>query len=293
MHYKRVHVRCTGLVLSAAGTYQLSNAQSNPGSHITLLCGSRNTPFTVNFARTTFLLTVRPPTHIRAVHPASNSTAACALDPCGPVQNAILPGLTLSYCTNVVVNGGTFAFTLPQRPVAQGTITAINPATATWTVQAPPTLRLGPIVKRGDQEEHSYRRPASLTCCAATQVHADYLASFQRMQTQFGNGVTDGINTYDMNTLQLKTYAYGPALNSGGWHCSWHPPTESPMILQDMPSGLRCAAAIVTPGSVVYLGGNSYTMQVVSVYPSVGDYFTVRAVACCNARRCPAVCFDA
>ncbi len=49
----------------------------------------------------------------------------------------------------------------------------------------------------------------------AVQIHADYLASFQRMQTQFGNGVSDGINTYDPKTLALKVYAYGTALNSG------------------------------------------------------------------------------
>lgn len=57
--------------------------------------------------------------------------------------------------------------------------------------------------------------------CSAVQVHADYLASFQRMQTQFGNGVTDGINTYDPNSLQLKLYDYGSSLNSGG---HWNAP---------------------------------------------------------------------
>ena len=49
----------------------------------------------------------------------------------------------------------------------------------------------------------------------AAQIHADYLASFQRMQTQFGNGNIYCVNSYDPTTLALKTYAYGTALNSG------------------------------------------------------------------------------
>ena len=49
----------------------------------------------------------------------------------------------------------------------------------------------------------------------AMQIHADYLASFQRMQTQFGNGITDGMSTFDPNSLALKEYEYGPNLNSG------------------------------------------------------------------------------
>ncbi len=36
------------------------------------------------------------------------------------------------------------------------------------------------------------------------------------MQNQYGNGQTFGINTYDPTTLQIKTYAYGVALNAGG-----------------------------------------------------------------------------
>ena len=56
---------------------------------------------------------------------------------------------------------------------------------------------------------------ATLTCFAAPQIHADYLASFQRMQSQFGNGVTGGINTYDPTTLQLKTYEFGAGLGAG------------------------------------------------------------------------------
>ena len=43
----------------------------------------------------------------------------------------------MSYCTNTVINGGTFAYINSQRPVAQGTITAINQATGQWTVQVP------------------------------------------------------------------------------------------------------------------------------------------------------------
>ena len=37
------------------------------------------------------------------------------------------------------------------------------------------------------------------------------------------------------------------------------------------------AAAVLTPGTVQYQGGNTYYMQVGSVLPNVGDYFTVRA----------------
>ena len=43
--------------------------------------------------------------------------------------------MSIAYCTNVELYGGTFAYTIPQRPIAQGTITAINSATDTWTVQ--------------------------------------------------------------------------------------------------------------------------------------------------------------
>lgn len=47
-----------GVQLSAPGTYQVTPGN---GAHIMLFCYSRPTPFTVNFAGTTFVLTVRPP----------------------------------------------------------------------------------------------------------------------------------------------------------------------------------------------------------------------------------------
>ena len=135
--------------------------------------------------------------------------------------------------------------------------------------------------------------PEAHAPAVAVQIHADYLASFQRMQTQFGNGNTDGINTYDPNSLALKVYAYGSALNSGGRcraPCSAArsramPGTRQgggqetcvPMEWCVTPCCWCCAAAVITGGSVQPQGGNTYTMVVNSVMASVGDYFNVRA----------------
>ena len=132
---------------------------------------------------------------------------------------------------------------------------------------------------------HNSLYSTSYNCCAM-QVHADYLASFQRMQTQFGNGNTGGINTYDPNTLQLKVYEYGSALNSGEalQRCLHGLPLliSTEHILQGQATLLsQCrsfaAAGNITPGSVQALGGNMYTFQMAYVQPNVGDYWTVRA----------------
>ena len=78
-----------------------------------------------------------------------------------------------------------------------------RPSTAqhdTWTVQVPPEgfqLCMACQWCLVMQRRHLACVPRPHAAALAAQIHADYLASFQRMQNQFGNGVTDGINTYD------------------------------------------------------------------------------------------------
>ena len=131
-------VCCAEVVLSSTGTYQVVNSQSNPGAHVTLQCiDTRTTPFIINFNGNTFQLTVR---HQTAALPSV--PLVLLLDsvmhvphPRCSVQDAVTSAFVLSYCTNVELYGGTWEYIKPQRPVAQGTITAINGATDTWTVQ--------------------------------------------------------------------------------------------------------------------------------------------------------------